>query len=137
MAGTGDDVHLLLTGQVDELDRVAGDTDGEVCVLFLLGMLHGVDQLLLAKDVDVQVVGTLIEVAVHDLHQILDALALAVTQCIGVDGLGVGDAVQSLYIIYYKIPVYLNIDNKKVAAFDDFVISFHLGFQLLFLEILI
>ena len=95
MAGTGDDVHLLLAGQVDEFDGVAGDTDGEVCVLLLLGVLHRVDELLLAEDVDVQVVCALVEVAVHDLHQILNALALAVAQSIGVDGLGVGDAVQS------------------------------------------
>src|SRR5699024_11244751 len=54
MAGTADDVQLLLAGQVDELDRVAGNTDGEVGVLFLFGVLHGVDQLFLAKDVDVQ-----------------------------------------------------------------------------------
>ena len=39
-------------------------------------------------------VGTLVKVAVHDLHQVGDALALAVAQRIGVDGLGVGDAVQ-------------------------------------------
>ena len=61
----------------------------------LLGVLHSVDELLLAEDVDVQVVCALVEVAVHDLHQILNALALAVAQSIGVDGLGVGDAVQS------------------------------------------
>ena len=51
MAGAGDDVHLLLAGQVDELDRVAGDADGEVGVLFLFRVLHGVQQLLLAEDV--------------------------------------------------------------------------------------
>ena len=56
MAGAGDNVHLLLAGQVDELDGVAGDTDGEVCVLLLLGVLHSVDELLLAEDIDVQVV---------------------------------------------------------------------------------
>ena len=94
MAGTCDNVELLLLGQVDELDRVAGDTDGEVGVLLLLGVLHGVQQLFHAKDVDVQVVGTLVKVAVHDLHQVGDALVLAVAQRIGVDGLGVGDAVQ-------------------------------------------
>lgn len=60
-----------------------------------LGVLHSVDELLLAEDIDVQVVCALVEVAVHDLHQILNALALAVAQSVGVDGLGVGDAVQS------------------------------------------
>src|SRR5699024_8943875 len=94
MAGAADDVQLLLAGQVDELDRVAGHTDGEVGVLFLLGVLHGVDQLFLAKDIHVQMVRALAEVAVHDLDQVLDPLALAVAQRVGVDGLGVGDAVQ-------------------------------------------
>ena len=94
MAGACQHVQLLLTGQVDELDGVAGNADGEVGVLFLLGVLHGVQQLLLAKDIHVQVVCALIEVAIQYLHQILHALVLAVTQCLGVDGLGVGDAVQ-------------------------------------------
>ena len=39
-----------------------------------------VDELLLAEDIDVQVVRALVEVAVHDLHQILNALALAMAQ---------------------------------------------------------
>ena len=94
MAGTRNNIQLLLLGQVDELDRVAGDTDGEVGVLLLLGVLHGVQQLFHAKDIDVQVVGTLVKVAVHDLYEVGDALVLAVAQRIGVDGLGIGDAVQ-------------------------------------------
>ena len=94
MAGTSNNVHLLFAGQVNELDGIAGNTDGEVGVLFLLRVLHGVDQLFSAKDVDVQVVGALVKVAVHNLDQVLNALALAVAQSVGVDGLGVGDAVQ-------------------------------------------
>ena len=68
MAGTGDDVQLLFLGQVDELNGVTGNTDGEVGVLLLLGVLHSVDQLLGAKDVDVQVVGALVKVAVRVLE---------------------------------------------------------------------
>ena len=62
MAGACQHVQLLLAGQVDELDSVAGNADGEVGVFFLLGVLHGVQQLLLAKDVHVQVVCALIKV---------------------------------------------------------------------------
>lgn len=94
VAGTGDNVQLLLTGQVDELHGIAGNTDGEVRVFFLLRMLHGVQQLFLAEHVHVQVMRTLIEVAVHDLHEVVHALAGSMAQRIGVDGLGVGDAVQ-------------------------------------------
>ena len=57
-------------------------------------MLHGVDELFAAKDVDVQVVGGGLEVAVQHLHQVLDALIGGVAEGIGVDGLGDGDAVQ-------------------------------------------
>ena len=57
-------------------------------------MLHGVQQLLLAEHVHVQMVRALIEVAIHHLHQIIGTLLLAVSQRIGVDGLGVGDAIQ-------------------------------------------
>ena len=56
---TGDDVELLLTGQVDELNSVAGDADGEVLILLLLGMLHSVLELVHTEDIDVEMVGTL------------------------------------------------------------------------------
>ena len=94
VAGAGDNVQLLLTGEVDELDRVAGDADGEVGVLLLLRMLHGVDELLAAEDVDVQMVGGGLEVAVQQLHQVFDALIGGLAEGIGIDGLGDGDAVQ-------------------------------------------
>ena len=54
VAGTCDNVHLLLFGQINELHSVTGYTDGEVCVLFFLRMLHSVDKLLLAKHVNIR-----------------------------------------------------------------------------------
>ena len=90
MAGTCDNVELLLLGQVDELDRVAGNTDGEVGVLLLLGVLHGVQQLLGAKDVDVQVVGPLSEIAGEDGNQVVHPLLFGFSQSLGRDGEGVG-----------------------------------------------
>ena len=56
---TCDHVELLLTGEVDKLHGVARDTDGEVLVLLLLRMLHGVLEFLHTEDVHVQVVRTL------------------------------------------------------------------------------
>ena len=98
VAGTSDNVELLLTGKVDELNSVAGDADGEVSVLGLLGMLHGVLELLDAKDVDVEVVSAVGEVAVHDVHEVGDALLVIVAKGRRVDGLRVGDAVQSVLV---------------------------------------
>ncbi len=61
VAGTCDNVHLLLFGQINELHSVTGYTDGEVCVLFFLRMLHSVDKLLLAKHVNIEVMRTLVK----------------------------------------------------------------------------
>ena len=94
VAGSGDDIHLLLPGEVDEFHRVAGDSDGKVGVLLLLRVLHGVDELLHAEHIDIQMVRALAEVAVQDEDEIADPLLLCVAQGIRVDGLGVGNAVQ-------------------------------------------
>ena len=98
MAGAGDDVQLLLTGQIDELHGVAGDTDGEVLVFGLLRVLHGIQQHFLAEDVHIQVVRAPGEIAVQDIHQILGSLLITVAQGTGIDSLGVGDAVQGVLV---------------------------------------
>ena len=61
-------------------------------------MLHGVLELLDAKDVHVEVVGTVGEVAVHDIHEVRDTLVEVVAQGARVDRLGVGDAVERVLI---------------------------------------
>ena len=98
MAGSGNDVELLLFGQIDELDRVSGNADGEVGVLRLFGMVHRVDELLGAEDVDIEVMSALVEVTVEDLGKVILPLLFAVAKSIGGDGLGVGDAVKSVFI---------------------------------------
>ena len=57
-------------------------------------MLHGVNELLHAEYIDVEMVGALEEIAVQDGGEIAHPLFLGVSQSVGVDGLGVGDAVQ-------------------------------------------
>ena len=65
MAGSCDNIHLLLSGQVDEFYSVTGYTDGEVCILRFLRMLHCIDQLLGTEYVYIQMVSALIEVTVQ------------------------------------------------------------------------
>ncbi len=55
-------------------------------------------KLLHAEDVHVQVVRTAVKVTVHDAHQIVHALSLAVSQRLRVDGLGIGDAVKRILV---------------------------------------
>ena len=61
-------------------------------------MLHGVDQHFLAEDVHIQVMCAPGEIAVQDVDQILGALPVTVAQGTGVDGLGVGNAVQGVLV---------------------------------------
>ena len=98
VAGSGDDVELLLPGQVNELDRIAGNTDRKVCVLRLLRMLHGVLQLLDPEHVDVQMMGSALKIAVHDRHQVVLLLRHAVAQGTRIDGLGIGDSVERVLV---------------------------------------
>ncbi len=61
-------------------------------------MLHGVLELLDAKDVDVEVVRAVIEVAVEDVDQVGGALLVVVAKGRRVDGLRVGDAVEGVLV---------------------------------------
>ncbi len=89
---------MLFAGQVDELHGIATDTDGEVLVLLLLRVLHGILEFLYTEDVDVEVVCALVEIAVHDADEGLGTLFVVVPQRIRVDGLRVGDAVQRILV---------------------------------------
>ena len=93
MAGSRDNVKLLLAREVDELDCIAGHADGEVCILLLLGVLHGVNKLFLAEDVHVQVVSAALKVAIKDANQVRNPLLLGLSEGVGVYRLGVGNTV--------------------------------------------
>lgn len=67
MERTGNDVALLFLREGDEFHGVARHADREVCVFRFFRMFHGIDQHFLAKDVDVQVMCALIEIAVKDV----------------------------------------------------------------------
>ena len=98
VAGTCNYVHLLLFCQVDEFNCIAGYTDCEVCILRFLRVLHCVDQFFGSEYVYVQVMCTLLEVSVQNVYQVLGTLFVVVAKCAWVDGLGVGDSVQSVLI---------------------------------------
>ena len=70
--GTGDDLILLGAGQLDEVDGIAADTDGQLGILF--GMLLGIQQGFLAEDVDIQMMAALFGVAIQQGNQIVNLL---------------------------------------------------------------
>ena len=91
-----DNVKLLLARELDEVHRITRDADGELRILFR--MLHGVFQRFTGKDVDVDVMATIAEVAVKHADQIVDPLVLGLAQRLGNDGEGVGDTVLRMFV---------------------------------------
>ena len=71
MAGSCDNVKLLLSCKVDELNSVSGNTDREVCILLFFRMLHSIDQFFFSEYVYVQVMCTLVKVSVENIYQIV------------------------------------------------------------------
>ena len=86
-----DDVELLLAGELDEVDGVAGHADRQLRVQ--LGMLHRVQQQVALQDVDVDVVPFLLEVAVEQVDEVARAFLRLAPERVRHDGEGEGDAV--------------------------------------------
>ncbi len=97
MAGSCDNIQLLFTSQVDELNSISGYTDCEVCVFRFLRMFHSVDQFFCTEYVYVQVMCTLIEVTIQDVYQVVDSFVIVMTQCARADGLCIRDTIQCQY----------------------------------------
>ena len=95
MASSLDNVVLLLLGQIDELNCITRYTDCEVSILWLLRMCLAIQKLLNTKYVYVQVMSTICKVAIHSLYKVVYALFISVSKCTRVDGLGIGNTIQS------------------------------------------
>ena len=81
----------MLPGQFDEIDRIAGNADGELRVL--LWMIHGVQQRLTVHHIDVHVVAMFFCIGVQQRHKISDAVLLLLAEGLRHNGEGIGDAV--------------------------------------------
>ena len=88
MEGTRNNLTLLLTAQLVEVYRVAGNTDGQVRVL--LRMLVSRHQGFAVEHIYVQVVRILREIAAHDGNQIVHLLLIGLAECARRDGERVG-----------------------------------------------
>ena len=95
MASSLDNVVLLLLGQIDELNCITRYTDCEVSILWLLRMCLAIQKLLNTKYVYVQVMSTICKVAIHSLYKVVYALFISVSKCTRVDGLSIGNTIQS------------------------------------------
>ena len=65
-------------------------------------MFHRIDQFLCTEYVHVQVMSSLIEVSVENVHKIVLALVVVMSQCSRADRLGIGDSVKRLLIRQFR-----------------------------------
>lgn len=78
---TVDHIHLLLTGQLDEVHCVTGDTNGELWVQFRV--VHCIFQGLAVEHVHVDVVTHVVHVTVEQVGQVVDPFRFVLTSAPG------------------------------------------------------
>ena len=99
MAGSGNNIQLLLSCQVDELNSITGNTDCEVCILLFFRMLHSIDQFLFSKYVYIQMVCTLVEISVQYMYKVICTLFISMSKCVRINCLCIGNSVQCILIV--------------------------------------
>jgi hypothetical protein len=98
VAGSCNDIQLLLSCQINEFNGITGNTDREVCVLRLFRMFHRVLQLIKTEYVHVEVMSALIKISVENMDKVVLSLILRMSESTRSDRLGVGDSVECVLI---------------------------------------
>ena len=115
MAGSGDNIQLLLSCKVDEFNCISGYTDCEVCVLFFFRMFHCIDQFFFTKYINVEVMSTLVKVSVKYMNKVLCTFFFCMSQSIRVDGLSIGDTILDLYVVFIFVLYYIFAINTIIV----------------------
>ena len=89
MTCSGNNVHLLFLSKVNELNSITRYTDCEVSVLFLLRMLHSVNEFFCTEYIYIEVVCALIKVAVHNIYEVVNTLVIVVSESTRVNCLSI------------------------------------------------
>ena len=75
MEGSGDNVVLLLLGELDEVYGIAGNPDCELRIV--LGMLLSIEKCLTVEDIDVEVMTALYGITVEEAYKIIYLLCIS------------------------------------------------------------
>ena len=94
---SGDDLKLMFTAEFHEVDGITGHADRQLRIF--LRMLHGILKHLAVKDIDIQMMRALGEIAVHHCHEILDSLLRGRAERLRNDGERVADTVLGIIVI--------------------------------------
>lgn len=95
--GARDDLELMLTAELDEVHRIARDSDGELRVV--LWVLHSILEHLSVEHVHIEVMCPLGEVAIHHRDEVLDLLVLVRAQGVWNDAEGIADPVCCVRVV--------------------------------------
>ncbi len=94
MEGTADNLSLLLGRELVEVNRISGYAYGKVGVK--LGVVHCINELLTLKNVYVDVVSVLCEVATEYGNEVAASLVAVLAECRGNYREGVGNTVAAV-----------------------------------------
>ena len=92
-----DDLKLMFTAEFHEVDGITGHADRQLRIF--LRMFHGILKHLAVKDIDIQMMRALGEIAVHHCHEILDSLLRGRAERLRNDGERVADTVLGIIVI--------------------------------------
>ena len=101
MAGSGNNIQLLLSCQIDKFNSITGNTDSEVCILLFFRMLHSINQFLFSKYIYIQMMCTLVEVSIKYVNKVICTLLITVSKCIRIDCLSIGNSIQRILIVKF------------------------------------
>ena len=98
MSVSCDDIELLFTGQIDELDRIAGNTDCKVGIFRFFRMFHSIVQSVKSEYINIQMMCSLAEIAIQNIDKLMLALFIGMTKSGRRDCLCVGDTIECIFI---------------------------------------
>ena len=98
MACSCNNIKLLLSCEVNELNRISGYTDCEVSIFLFLRMLHGINKFLGAEYIDIEVMCTLFKISVHYADKVVNSFAVIMSECIRMNSLCIGNTVKRIFI---------------------------------------
>ena len=93
-----DDIELLFTGQIDELDCITGNTDCKVGIFWFFRMFHCIIESIQAKYVDIQMMCTLAEIAIQYIDKLMLTFFIRMTKSGRRNCLCVGNTIQCIFI---------------------------------------
>lgn len=99
MEGAGNNLELVFAAEFYEVDGVAGNSYGELRVVF--GVFHCVEEHLAIENVYVEMVGAFGEVAVHHADEVFNAFFVRRTEALRDNAEGVRDAVLTVAIAQF------------------------------------